>query len=402
VAAPVTTTQPQRVAPSAANGVSLTPSGTAWANSTYGEVIASTGSAIIVLGVIVNPGVAAEFEMDIAKGASGSEVVVARVCGNAETLAESSSWFSPINIPIDNIAASQRVAIRMRKSGTSTTAWTAKLLYINQDTGLGVTANVPAVTPSAAAGVSVTPNGTAWANSTYGQLSASLTDIVCLGVAVNPGGTITTGGDEFEIDIATGAAGAEVVKGTLAGQWETFAGTLFLRFPITLQLAGTNRVAIRMRKTGTATTAWTFKLLYVSTAGFGTAAIESTAKPQKSFPAAADMVGATGSATAWANSPWTQLVASSAAALVLGDPIVDTPAAAEYEIDIGKGAAGSEVVVTTSGDNRETALGIPHLMPAEVLVDNIPASTRVAYRFRDSDTTANVWDGGVHYYERPL
>lgn len=402
MAVPVTTVEPQRVAPAAASGGSLTPSGTAWANSAYAQVIASTGSAIIVLGVIVNPGVAAEFEMDIARGAATSEVVVARVCGNAETLAESSSWFFPINIPVDNIAASQRVAIRLRKAGTSTVAWTGKLVYINQDTGLGLTANLPALAPSAANGVSVTPNGTAWGNSAYGEFSASLTDIVCLGVAVNPAGTITSGGDEFEIDIATGAGTSEVVKGTLAGQWETFAGTLFLRFPIPLQLAGTNRVAVRMRKTGTATTAWTFKLLYAPTTGFGTAAIDSTAKPQKSYPSAAAMAGATGSATAWANSPWTQLVASAAAALVLGDAIVDTPAIAEYEIDIGKGAATSEVVVTISGDNRETALGIPHSMSAEVLTDNIASASRVAYRFRDSDTTANVWDGGVHYYETPL
>lgn len=402
MATPVTTVQPQRVAPAAANGASITPSATAWANSAYAQVIASTSAAITVLGVIVNPGVAAEFELDIASGAATSEVVRARICGNAETLAESSSWFFPINIPVDAIPISTRVAIRLRKDGVSTVAWTVKLLYINQDTGLGLTANVPALAPSAAAGASVTPSGTAWVNSAYGQLSASLVGIVCLGVAINPGGTITAGGDEFEIDIATGAATSEVVKGTLAGQWETFGGTLFLRFPIPLQLAGTNRVAVRMRKTGTAVTAWTFKLLYVVTTSFGTAAIESTAKPQKSYPAAAAMAGATGSATAWVSSPWTQLVASSAAAIVLGDMIVDTPAAAEYEMEVGKGAATSETVVSTSGDNRETAIGIPHSVSSEVLVDNIPVSTRVAMRVRDSDALANVWDVGVHYYERPL
>src|SRR3989304_40153 len=103
MATPATTTQPQNVAPAAAAGASITPSGTAWANSAYAEVISSTGSAITVLGVIVNPGVTSvEFEMDIAKGAATSEVVVARICGSVETLSESSSWFLPVNIPVDN------------------------------------------------------------------------------------------------------------------------------------------------------------------------------------------------------------------------------------------------------------------------------------------------------------
>ena len=401
------TAELQRVAPAAANGVSITPSATPWADSAYAEVIASTGTAITVVGVIVNAGVAAEFELDIAKGAATSEAVVARVCNHIESLDGNDGYFCPINIPVDNIASGTRVSIRLRKSGTSVAVWRVKLVYYNTVAStVGVTANVSALVPSAADGVSVTPSATPFANSAYGELSAALTDIVCLGLAVNPGGTITAGGDEFEVDIATGSATSEVVKGTLAGEWENFAegGPMFLRFPIPVHLSGTNRVACRMRKTGVAVTAWTFKLQYVSALGFGKAAIQSTAQPQKSFPAAATMTGSSVN-VAWANSPYVELRAASGPALVIGSINIKVNTATEYEIEAATGAAASEVVVGTGGENRDSdfGIGLAQVIPVEIPIDNIAASTRVAGRHRKESTVPDlIFRHGMQYYEKPL
>lgn len=308
------------------------------------------------------------------------------------------------NIHIDNIASGQRIACRMRKNGTNTGAWTFKLIYYHTVAStVGVTANASLADPSAAAGVSLTPSGTAWANSSWGELSASLTDIVVLGLVVNPAGVVVTGGTEFEVDVGAGAATSEIVKGTTGAHWEGFIGMCdLLRFCIPIQISGTNRIACRLRKPGTDTSEWTVKLLYISAANFGTLDVQYTTKPQKIVPDGINIFGPLGSATAWANSAWSQQIFSTSTAIVLvsrtANPNATYP---DYEVDVGKGAASSEVVVSSDADNRASVAGKSeslHFIP----VDNIPASTRVALRHRDADSVANHIQFGFTFYEKPL
>jgi hypothetical protein len=121
------TTQAPKVVPSAASGVSVTISATAWANSAWVELTTGIANPIVCCAVIVNPAVAAEFEVEIGKGAAGAEVVVGWVHGFGETLGGGSEPCR-FRIPIE-VAANTRLAVRFRTAGTTTTAWTAKLQY---------------------------------------------------------------------------------------------------------------------------------------------------------------------------------------------------------------------------------------------------------------------------------
>jgi hypothetical protein len=405
MAAVEVTANAQQTLPTAATGVSVTPNATAWVNSAYTQLTASIGAAITIVGVMVDPGVAAEYEVDIARGNAASEVVVATAIGHCEASANSSSNHVCIfNVPIDDIASGQRIAVRMRKEGISTTAWTFKLLYYNSVAStMGVTANESLAVPSAAAGVSLTPSGTAWVNSAYGELSASLTDIVALGLAVNVAGGVFD--FECELDIAAGGATSEVVKGTtgLSFTGSSLGGLLHLiEFRVPISIPGTNRIACRMRKNGTDTTAWTVKLLYISASGFGTSAIQYTSQPQKITPDAAALPTVAGNMTAWANSAYLQMIASTSTAIVLVSRTLDNDEDYQNETDVATGAATAEAVVSSVCDLRDSSQGANDTIPLYLALDNIATSTRVATRHRDSNASASTTGHGLTYYEKPL
>lgn len=398
MATPQVTAEPQRTLPTAANGTSVTPSGTAWANSAYAQMTASIGSAITIFGVIIDPAEAQEFEIDIARGAASSEVVVATFIGHTESLTGGTHTFL-CEIPIDDIASGQRISCRMRKAGTTTTAWTVKLIYYNSVSGtVGVTANESLPIPSAAAGASITPNASAWVNSAWVQLSASLSDIALLGIVVNPAVAA-----QFELEIGRGAATSEVVVGTTGAGLETLAGCCdLIPFRIPIRVTGTNRISVRLRKSDTSTTTWTVKLLYISTSGFGAPDVGRTTQRQRISPDAAALVGNANSTTAWGNSGWLERIASTTTAIVVVGRTLDAPANASYEYDIGRGAASSEVVVTSDGGHRDGNVQTPLTAFHSVPVDNIASGQRVALRHRDSNTSADTWDHGLTYYETPL
>jgi hypothetical protein len=403
------TAEPQRTLPTAASGVTVTPNATAWVNSAYTELTASIGSAVTIIGVIITPVNAvgiSEVEIDIARGAGASEVVVATYIVALKGSPAGSNLLGISNIPIDDIASGQRIAVRMRKAGTSVATWAFKLIYYNSVSAtVGVTANESLAAPSAAAGVSLTPSGTAWVNSAYGELSASLTDVVALGLAVYLDGAVVSGGTEFEIDLAIGAAASEVVEATLGGasRQSTLQGfNPLISFRLPISLPGTNRMSCRMRKNGTDTTVWTVKLLYISASGFGTSAIQYTSQPQRISPDAAELPTVAGSMTAWANSAYVQIIASTATAIVIVASTVDTAANFSYESDTAKGAATAEAVVASDGDHRAGAGGTNWSVPFFIPIDNIAVSTRVAMRHRDSDSTANTQALGLTYYEKSL
>lgn len=403
MAAVEVTTEPQRTLPSAAVGVTVTPIGTTWGNSAYVELTASIGSAITIIGVIVDPGAVGTFEVDVARGAPTAEVVVATYIGVARTIAGSNNHICISNIPIDDIASGQRIATRMRIDGTTTLTWTIKLVYYNSVSGtVGVTANHSLAAPSAANGVSLTPSGTAWNNSAYGELHSSLTDIVALGLCFSTSGT---GSRDVEFDVATGATSAEVVKGTTAAEAEAMTGFWHLiEFRVPISLPGTNRISCRMRQSGTDVTAWTAKLLYISASGFGTSAIQHTTQPQKITPDAAALPTQSGGMAAWANSAYLELIASTATAIVVVGRTIDTGFTNDngYEDDVAKGATSAETVVTSHGDYRVSGVGSSNTIPSYIPVDNIPVSTRVAIRHRDGDSSATTAGLGLTYYEKSL
>ncbi len=402
-ATPQVTANALKCIPSAAVGTNVTPNAVAWVNSLWVQLSASTPDAWTIVGLVVNPPVVVECEFDIGVGAALSEVVVATVAAS-ELNSNGQSWhYLECRVPVEAIPAGSRVAVRMRKVGTNITAWPCKLIYYSSVAStVGTTANPTLVAPSAAVGVTVTPGGVTWGNSSWVELSAGLTDVAILGLVISAGAT-----GELEFDVGIGAALSEVVIGTVA----CYRGTVnvgpptLLPFCVPIVAAGTNRFAVRVRRNSTGVTAFTAKLLYVSTASFGnqdpqgTAAIANVAAPAAAWPTVAQ------NNTAWANSAWLELIASTATAIVItgvckGQTGVN---ASEYEIDIGVGADGFEVVILTQADHSEAGnTCINTTVPLAIPVDNVPVSSRVAARIRKAAAGTSAIGFDVTYLPKPI
>ena len=394
------TTTALKVAPSAAAGVTVTPSGTAWANSAWVQVIASTPADIVVAGLVVSGGANVEFEFDIGKGAAGSETVVATISGVTKSGASSPRWL-PLPIPIDNIASGQRVAVRVRQAGTTATNYTVKLVYYEKPISgsVATTPNPSLVAPSAAAGTSITPSSTAWANSGWTQVIASTADAIVLGgITINPAAAV-----EYEIDVGVGASGSETVVTTIRGRSTTTgAPQTIILSPLLDNIPAGSRVAVRIRANTTTTTAWTVKLIYYNKTNLGVGANALTTKPLKWSPTAAAGASVTISGTAWANSNWVQLIDSAPANLAIAAVEFVPAAAVDFEIEFGIGAAGSEIPIgLVCGRVLSTTLGNIFTVNVAPLINSVPAGSRLAVRIRTSGTTTTAWTVSVGYYENP-
>ncbi len=260
------------------------------------------------------------------------------------------------------------------------------------------TTNAQQVAPSAATGASITPNGTAWTNSGWVQLLASVSAAsVLTGVEV----TWPSLSCEFEVDIGTGAAASEVAIATVRGATvDNSGGPAWMWFPIGIDnIANGARLSAQLRKSGTNTTAWNVAATYLLKAVTGT--FLTTAVATTIVPAAAAGTSVTAGGSAWANGSWTQLIASTSAAIVVVGVQVKGGAAAECELDLGTGGAGSETVVTTLRWWNNNNDGGPFVYPVVCPLDNIATSTRVAVRARSS-TGSYALTVALIYHAKPL
>ncbi|MEO0228250.1 MAG: hypothetical protein ABIL70_09410, partial [candidate division WOR-3 bacterium] len=388
---------PIKTLPSGANGVSVTPA-TSWGAGTWTPITASIPHDIVLEGVVVGGGPANEFEIDIGKGASGSEVVVGKLAGDTESAASSPRrLYFPI--PIDNISAGSRIVARARVSGTTATAFFLKLIYYEKPLSgnIATTQNSSLLVPSQAAGVSVTLSSTAWANSSWYQVIASTSDAIVVGaVTLNPAVAC-----EFELDIGKGASGSETVVTTIRGRSTTAGGpqTITLN-PLVDNIGSSTRVAVRIRANTTTTTAWTVKLTYYNKTNLGVGSEILTTKPLKWAPSATNGASVTPSATAWANSSWVQLIASTSTSISLAAVELQPASAVDFEIEFGIGASGSEVPIgLVRGRNLSTTLGNIYTMNIAPLIKSVPSGSRLAVRIRTSGTTTTAWRVAVGYYE---
>lgn len=252
---------PLLVAPSAAVGLTVTNGGSAWANGSWVEFISSTPAAIQIAGIVVTFTVENdECEYDIGVGAVSSEVAIAtiRVTHSApQNWSGLGVWMLPV--PIDNIPTSSRVSIRCRGVTTSTGRKVALQYYqgLNSD---NVTALATAALPPAAAGVAVTPNASSWANSSWVQLTSGIGhEIALVGLAFK---FVTSVEQEF--DIGTGGSGSETVVTTLRMKVGATKGALplYANLPAPFPIVGSTRIAIRLRKNDTNTTAVRVAAIY--------------------------------------------------------------------------------------------------------------------------------------------
>ncbi len=118
-------------------GATLTPSGSAWASSAWVELFAGVAREISLLGVVVPSKVATTTrEYDLGIGGSGAEVAIStlRTAVNSQDFGAFQHLYLPAAYPIP---PSTRVAVRMRKTGTSATTSLVALLYVDQTAILG-------------------------------------------------------------------------------------------------------------------------------------------------------------------------------------------------------------------------------------------------------------------------
>lgn len=117
------------VYPAAAAGIDPGVSGVSWTNGAWSEVVASTGSAIYVIGVScgASTDTAREFELDIGTGAAASEAVKSTIAING-----SAHYFvAMLPAPIA-VATSTRIAIRQRTNNGDDGLLNVKLIYVEQ------------------------------------------------------------------------------------------------------------------------------------------------------------------------------------------------------------------------------------------------------------------------------
>jgi hypothetical protein len=405
MASPEVTANAQQVIPTAAAGASLNASATPWADGTLTVLSASTPAAWTAVGFVVNePNASGDYEIELLVGGAGVEVPIAVVGGYTPPSVSGSAWnLLEFRVPVDSIPSGARVTCRLRKAGTNTTAWGIKLIYYNTVTStVGITTNVPAVAPAAAAGVVVATNTGSWVNSDWVEVHAGLTNVALLSLVIN---TVSTG-DDFEFDVGTGTAGNEVVAGTLGFSAQSSTGSRHhVPFCIPIRLFGTHRISVRVRRAAAAASLnTTVRLNYVSTSGFhGNGLMQYTTALSAVVADAAALAVVAGSAVAWTNSLWVELIASTATAIVVTGVVVDPAAVVvEWEVDIGVGAALSEVVVGTIGDMTHSNVGVDNTVNFAIPIDAIPASSRVVARVRKTGTSTANWGLGIEYVPKPL
>ena len=264
------------------------------------------------------------------------------------------------------------------------------------------TTNAQFVQPAAAAGLSVTPSGTAWVNSSYTQIEASTSAAYVLtGVTVCvPGAAV-----QFEVDVATGAAASEVVVATLKGRCgdatQDWHHGGHLRLPIGVDnIANGVRWAFRIRVSTTSVAAWTFAFTYLKKAITGN--LLTSAKAVKVVPSAAVLTSLATSSAGFAELAWTELVAATPTNQVIGALILGQVATGlDYELDIGTGAVGFESTLTTWRNRSTGSVGGPNWHPVENPFDFIPVGSRVSMRWR-CNATALTLTAGYAYQEAPL
>lgn len=263
------------------------------------------------------------------------------------------------------------------------------------------TQNQQFTAPAAAAGVTVTPSGSAWGSgSAWVQLIAA-TDAaaVLTSVIPIPG---TTG--EFEIDIGVGSSGSETVIGTLPGHFHSStairsATQMPWTYPVDLIPNGA-RVATRLRIDSTSTATWSIAITYYKKPLTGT--LETTTQVSKCQPSAAAALSLPTNTSAWTFGTYAELwSAAPANLLIVGYDVPFSFNGQDYEIQIATGGAGSETPIGLIRGVNATADG-PHYVHLLNPIEGITSGVRVAARWRKAGTSSFTGNLKVAYVELPL
>jgi len=245
--------------------------------------------------------------------------------------------------------------------------------------------------PSAADGIQLTPNTTAWTDGAWVELTASAPSTVFPAfLTVLPNNGTTVAAVSAEIDIGVGAAASEVVVAktrvrVMADQWAP-TSTVPLGL-IYSSIASGSRIALRVRHGATADTD-----VYRVALGYYTA-LGGASGWSPEAPTVAP-VGSTfntiTSGAAWTFGSWVEVLSAAAVtvnSLITG--IVATNISAPHEIQIGTGAASSETAIltlpyATTGGGGDGFNWVR--FPRPICIN---AGTRVSLRTRSGSSTVS-------------
>jgi len=250
--------------------------------------------------------------------------------------------------------------------------------------------------PTGAAGVSMTPSGTAWTNpGSWSTLIPATSGAIVFSQLSIQVPTLAAA-NEFEIDIGRGEAGAEAVLSTFRGTAQTtIRGDQTITLPIPVSGIGAgDRVAVRIRLSTTEVDPWLVSLGYYDAVTF--ADDHLSALPLQSLPSNANGISLTmGGAPSWTAGAWAELTAGfDDPTLVVGFAVYGVNST-DFAIDLGTGAAAAEVVATTvhglegTSGFSWTPFPRPH---------SISSGVRVAARLRQSSTGAGTVRIALLYY----
>jgi hypothetical protein len=368
----------------------------AWGNSAYQQLIASTATPIVVTRIVpdINTAITGSWgdnvELDISTGGVGAETV---------------KWTVPFPNPLRSrddaieirpglrIAAGQRVALRMRDDTGFANVGVTVTYYADPSVDDITTTDAQVVTPSLAAPLTLTA-GAAGAYGSYVEFISSTSSAIAVsGLSVN-----FSAQADYEIRVATGAAGSEVAISTYRFHGAQDAHGFFPIVP-GLNIATGKRVALQVRaSSGTPTTE--VKIAYVASPTF----LQRSSQAAGAWPTGTSSIS-TASLTpggVWTPSAYVQVVAATdKRTLLTGISWHDSTASAkEMEFDVAIGSSGHETPIATfrtatylnSGANRlDLRVPVP-----------IALGSRVSIRLTNSSSGTTADRVAVQYVEDPL
>lgn len=394
----VCTSNPMKVAPSAAASVSVTPSSTSSAWSSWVEIEDVTPAPWMAAAVLMSPplgvAVATVVIISIGVGAVGEEETIGTLSFYVED-AHCNNYVYFL-APLDKIPAGARVSVRFRKGNTDTTAWKFKLAYYEKPVVGGIISTK--TTFHDESGYAAVPgHATPWNNSAWVQV----------GTSPNPAGRMLGGVSLInsgilgvtEMDVGTGTSTTNVtVVQTFKDAFSTSAfplgGGIYRCVPpiITDNMRAGEFPFVRVRSSVAGGTSYVAPLWIDNFEGTD----KITKKKISWTPSAAAGTLISSSVTPWANpAAFTQLIASTTNASALIGIILDTNGnnTNDSEIDIAVGAAASEVVVSTFRYfHGQYLIGNNYFIPLPIPRD-IPASSRVSARLRSGTASKSIHVG---------
>lgn len=124
-----TTAKPQKVAPASAV-LTVTTAASAWGNGSWGTVLASAASDIVITGLVLPVlGGGQEWEGDLGVGAAASETVITTEHAVRDNSISDGPSVFPLANPLDIVLSGQRVAARIRGAEAAARSLTVAIVY---------------------------------------------------------------------------------------------------------------------------------------------------------------------------------------------------------------------------------------------------------------------------------